>query len=104
MRALPHSLGNGAGLRYNTHYHERPTKRPANHHPSRHRLPRHRRKSDRNLALAVVIFLVGVGGTAIALVYGGGAAALGLVCLLAGAGLFGLVWLILTLIGRWAEK
>ena len=63
-----------------------------------------RRKSDRNLALAVVIFLVGVGGTAIALVYGGGAAALGLVCLLAGAGLFGLVWLILTLIGRWAEK
>ena len=63
-----------------------------------------RRKSDRNLALAVVIFLVGVGGTAIALVYGGGPAALGLVCLLAGAGLFGLVWLILTLIGRWAEK
>jgi type IV secretory pathway TrbD component len=63
-----------------------------------------RRKSDRNLALAVVIFLVGVGGTAIALVYGGGAAALGLVCLLAGAGLFGLVWLILTLMGRWAEK
>ena len=63
-----------------------------------------RRKSNRNLALAVVIFLVGVGGTAIALVYGGGPAALGLVCLLAGAGLFGLVWLILTLIGRWAEK
>jgi fatty acid desaturase len=64
----------------------------------------YRRKSDRNLALAVVIFLVGVGGAAIALVYGGGAAALGLVCLLAGAGLFGLIWLILTLIGRWAEK
>ena len=63
-----------------------------------------RRKSDRSLALAVVIFLVGVGGTAIALVYGGGAAALGLVCLLAGAGLFGLIWLILTLIGRWAER
>jgi hypothetical protein len=65
---------------------------------------RERRKSDRNLALAVVIFLVGVGGTAIALVYGGGAAALGLVCLLAGAGLFGLLWLILTLMGRWAER
>lgn len=63
-----------------------------------------RRKSDRNLALAVVIFLVGVGGTAIALVYGGGAAALGLVCLLAGAGLFGLLWLILTLMGRWTER
>ena len=64
----------------------------------------YRRRSDRNLAIAVVIFLVGVGGTLIALIYGGGAAALGLICLLAGAGLFGLIWLILTLIGRWAEK
>jgi hypothetical protein len=64
----------------------------------------YRRRSDRNLAIAVVIFLVGVGGTLIALIYGGGAAALGLVCLLAGAGLFGLIWLILTLIGRWAER
>ena len=34
-----------------------------------------RRKSDPNLALAVVIFLVGVGGTAIVLGYGGGPAA-----------------------------
>ncbi len=59
---------------------------------------------DRNLALAVVVFLVGVGGALIALVYGGGAAALGLVCLLAGAGLFGLLWLILTLVERWAQR
>lgn len=63
-----------------------------------------RRRLDRNLALAVVIFLVGVGGALIALVYGGGAAALGLVCLLAGAGLFGLLWLILTLMERWAQR
>jgi hypothetical protein len=65
---------------------------------------RERRKSDRNLALAVVIFLVGVGGTLIVLVYGGGAAVLGVVCLAAGAGLFGLLWLILTLMERWADK
>jgi len=65
---------------------------------------RERRRFDRNLAIAVVIFLVGVGGTAIALVYGGGAAALGLVCLLAGAGIFGLLWLILMLMERWVEK
>jgi hypothetical protein len=65
---------------------------------------RDRRKSDRNLALAVVIFLVGVGGTLIVLVYGGGAAILGVVCLAAGAGLFGLLWLILTLMERWVEK
>lgn len=65
---------------------------------------RERRKSDRNLALAVVIFLVGVGGTLIVLVYGGGAAILGVVCLAAGAGLFGLLWLILMLMERWVDK
>ena len=63
-----------------------------------------RRRTDRNLALAVVIFLVGVGGALIGAIYGGGALILGLTCLLAGAGLFGLVWLILTLIERWAER
>jgi hypothetical protein len=63
-----------------------------------------RRKTDRDLALAVVICLVGVGGALIALIYGGGAAALGIVCLLGGAGIFGLLWLILTLMGRWAGR
>ncbi len=62
-----------------------------------------RRRLDRNLAWAVVIFLVGVGGTLIALIYGAGPALLGLVCLLAGAGLFGLLWLILTLMERWSK-
>lgn len=64
----------------------------------------YRRRTDRNLALAVVIFLVGVGGALIGLIYGGGALILGLTCLLFGVGLFGLVWLILTLIERWAER
>ncbi|MGQ9839918.1 MAG: hypothetical protein ACUVR4_05230 [Anaerolineae bacterium] len=63
-----------------------------------------RKRTERNLALAVMLFLVGVGGGAIALVYGPGAAALGLVCLLFGAGLFGLLWLILTLMEKWVEK
>jgi hypothetical protein len=63
-----------------------------------------RRKTDRNLALAVVIFLVGVGGALIAFIYGGGAAALGIVCLLGGSGIFGLLWLILTLMERWAQR
>jgi hypothetical protein len=63
-----------------------------------------RRRTDRNVALAVVLSLVGGGGTAIALVYGGGAAILGLACLLAGAGLLGVVWLILTLLERWANR
>ena len=64
----------------------------------------YRRKNDRNLALAVVFFLVGVGGALIALIYGRSALILGLTCLLAGAGLFGLVWLILTLMERWAGE
>jgi hypothetical protein len=64
----------------------------------------YRRKMERNMAIAVVLALVGVGGALIALIYGGGAAALGLTCLLAGAGLFGLVWLLLTLMERWANR
>jgi hypothetical protein len=63
-----------------------------------------RKRNERNLALAVVLVLVGVGGTAIALVYGRGAALLGLTCLLAGSAIFGLLWLILTLIERWANR
>lgn len=63
-----------------------------------------RRKTERSLALAVVLFLVGGGGAAIALTYGRSALLLGLTCLLAGAALFGLVWLILTLMERWAGR
>jgi hypothetical protein len=63
-----------------------------------------RKRNERNLALAVVLCLVGFGGTAIALVYGRGAALLGLTCLLAGSAIFGLVWLILTLMERWANR
>jgi hypothetical protein len=61
-----------------------------------------RRKTDRHLALSVVIFLVGVGGALIALIYGAGSAIIGIACLLAGAAIFGLLWFILTLMERWA--
>ncbi len=63
-----------------------------------------RRRLDRNLAWAVVIFLVGVGGGLIALIYGRTAIFLGVTCLAAGAAIFGLLWLILTLMERWANK
>lgn len=66
-------------------------------------LRRERRRFDRNLFWAVIIFLVGVGGTLIALIYGAWQAAAGLVCLLAGSAIFGLLWLILTLMERWAR-
>lgn len=64
----------------------------------------YRRRTDRNLALAVAIFLVGVGGLLIVLIYGVGAAFLGAVCLLGGVALFGLIWFILTLLERWAGE
>jgi hypothetical protein len=75
-----------------------PTRRPATDQRAL------RRRLDRNLAWAVVIFLVGIGGLLIALIYGAGPAALGIACLLGGAGLFGLLWLILTLMERWAKE
>jgi hypothetical protein len=63
-----------------------------------------RKRTDRDLAWAVVIFLIGVGGTLIALIYGTGPAMLGISCLAGGAALFGLLWLIVTLFGRWAGE
>ena len=59
-----------------------------------------RRHEQRRLFWVVAAFLVVVGGIAIALVYGPEAVILGLVCLLAGAGILGLLWLFLTLIER----
>ncbi len=67
-------------------------------------LRRERRRLDRNLAWAVIIFLVGVGGTLVALLFGVTQAMSALVCLFGGAGLFGLLWLILTLMERWSRE
>ena len=63
-----------------------------------------RRQEDRRLVLVIVLFLVIVGGVAIGLVYGWSLAASGVLCLLGGAALFGLLWLILSLVERWAGR
>jgi len=62
-----------------------------------------RRREQRRLFWIVAAFLVVVGSIAIALTYGPQAVILGLVGLLAGAGILGLLWLILLLIERLAE-
>ena len=62
-----------------------------------------RRKEQRRLLWAVLIFLVLGGGAAIALAYGSRAVALGGICLLAGVGILGLLWLILLVIERLAD-
>jgi hypothetical protein len=59
---------------------------------------------ERGLAGWVIFFLVVVGCAAIAVVYGGQSALVGVICLAAGAGMFGLLYLILTLMGRWADR
>jgi hypothetical protein len=62
-----------------------------------------RRREQRRLLWAVLIFLVVGGGFAIALAYGSRATILGVTCLLAGAAILGLLWLILLLIEHLAE-
>ena len=62
-----------------------------------------RRQEQRRLFWIVAIFLVVVGGITIGLVYGPSAAVLGLGCLLAGAGILGLLWFILLLMERWVK-
>ena len=59
-----------------------------------------RRREQRRLFWIVAVFLVVVGGIGIAVVYGPSAAGLGAVCLLSGASVLGLLWLVLYLFER----
>jgi len=63
-----------------------------------------RRREDRQLIVVVMAFLVVVGGAAIGIVYGWQTAVLGAVWLLGGAAVMGLLWLILSLVERWAGR
>ena len=63
-----------------------------------------RRKEDRRLVFVIMAFLIVVGGLAIGVVYGWTTAGTGVICLMVGAGAFGLLWLILSLIERWLGR
>ena len=56
------------------------------------------------MLVAVIAFLLIVGGGLIYAIYGTGALITGLACLLFGAGMLLLLWFILTAIERWANK
>ena len=63
-------------------------------------LRRQRAEFNRRLLGLVLFVLVIVGGALIAVLYGPQAGVLAVACLLGGAGVIGLLWLIFTLIGK----
>jgi membrane protein implicated in regulation of membrane protease activity len=65
---------------------------------------RFRRESDRKFLYLVIFTLVVVGGTLIALIYGPGSLLTALPCLLAGAALILVPWLLLTVFEKWRER
>ncbi len=60
----------------------------------------YRRQTERRLVIAIVFMLILVGSIVIGLVYGWPAVFTGLLCLLPGAGVFLLLWIVLTVIER----
>jgi len=60
----------------------------------------YRRQTERRLVIAIVFVLVLAGSVVIGLVYGWPAVFSGLLCLLPGAGVFLLLWIVLTVIER----
>lgn len=79
-----------------------PNQQPPTRPPTNYR--RMRQRNDRSLFLAVIAFLLIVGGGLIYLIYGTGALFVGLACLLVGAGVLILLWLIMTAIDWWANR
>ena len=67
-------------------------------------LRKQRNDLNRSLLGLVVFVLVVIGGVLIAVLYGFQAGVLAVLCLLVGAAVIGLVWLIFTLIGKWVGE
>ena len=60
----------------------------------------YRRQTERRLVIAIIFMLVLIGSVVIGLVYGWPAVFTGLLCLLPGAGIFLLLWIVLSVIER----
>jgi hypothetical protein len=61
------------------------------------------RREQRRLFVIVAVFVVFVGSIVICLVYGPEAVPLGLTCLSAGVAVLLFLWLVLSLVERWAK-
>jgi hypothetical protein len=64
----------------------------------------YRKKLERRLVIAVVIALLVVGSIVIGLVYGWRSVFTGLICLVPGAAILGLLWLVLGWLERVANR
>ena len=65
---------------------------------------RHRRQTQGRLIIGGGLVLVGVGGGLVWLIYGGSAAVTAVACLFVAFGLFGLLWVILSLLELWVRE
>ncbi len=65
---------------------------------------RWRKQNERRLLIAALFLLVVVGGGLIGLIFGPGEMLAALPCLLSGAGLILVLFLLLVMIERWADR
>ena len=64
----------------------------------------YRKKLERRLVVAVVVALLIVGSVVIGLVYGWPSVLTGLICLVPGAAILGLLWLLLNWLERFVDR
>jgi uncharacterized SAM-binding protein YcdF (DUF218 family) len=66
-------------------------------------LSRYRSQTQARLIAGGLLILLVVGGGLVWAIYGRSAAVMAVLCLLVGAGLFGLLWLLLSLLEIWVK-
>jgi hypothetical protein len=65
---------------------------------------RYRRQTQARLVFGGALILMVVGGGLVWVIYGSSAAITAVLCLLAAVGIFGLLWLVLSLLERWTKE
>jgi hypothetical protein len=100
LQSYPQIVGSGLGTRGPVE----DTSETMKGQEDSYRPERHRRQTQVRLVGGGLLILLVVGGALVWVIYGGAAAVTAILCLLASIGLFGLLWLILTLLERWVKE